>query len=266
MSTSGQSSHSRGRSIMAALLTLSCVGAVLGADHVSVVTFDNGYEGWMAPYNPGGGGVPMGGVPQPGLIIPSGGNPGSYLLGINNDAYAMEFWNNSNQAFIGDYTQFSDVTLSFDVRVDSHTFGSQHVDTEFVLELRNYDLSDGSNPWVSMWIVLDTLPSPMTDFETLSVNFDPNGPLSPEWRGFGSADPDYPYYYPTLPDGITPQDVFMNVQEISLHTHNWDNGYLASNFTVSVDNMSIFATTIPTPGTVSLAALGLAGLARRRRG
>ena len=66
------------------------------------MTFDNGTEGWLVP---GGTGIEA-----------VGGNPGNHLHTVFNN-FGIEFRNDSNPAFIGDYTQYSSITLSVDVRV-----------------------------------------------------------------------------------------------------------------------------------------------------
>jgi len=242
---------------MKAVNTLILVGAlsVVGSNAGAVVVnFDNGNEGWFGPEGPGG----TSGIEN------SGGNPGNHLHTVFNN-FGIEFTNNTNAAFLGDYTQYSSVTLSIDVRTESIQFFGQNVSRELIVDLRSFSLAQGGYPWASTWYTMTTMTTMATgqDWATYSVTI--NNPASATlpagWGGSGAEDPNT--FEPMLPAGVTFADVLADVDEISFSTFVPGFFYGFTDFDIRVDNIRIETTPIPAPG--ALAVLGLAGLCGRRR-
>lgn len=228
-----------------ALLT----GAAMGA-HTHSVSFDNGAEGF---------------VPSAGLntIFSDGGNGGAYLNTIT-ETFGAQWWTDSNDAFLGDYTQYESVTLSIDVRADLIQFFGQDVTRSLAVELRNHRYAAGIFEYGSAFFVLDRDISAANNGEwtTFSVTFDPTSAELPDgWTGYGgSNDADGP----VLPDGATFADVLRNIDQFVFTTQVPLERYPFTNFDISVDNISI--TTTPAPSALGLLGLGaLAGGRRKRR-
>jgi hypothetical protein len=223
----------------------ACLTAAATADVNHVVTFDNGWEGWT-----GSGGT----------IVQSGGNPGAHAhTQLSN--FGIDYQTSSNQAFLGDYTQYSSVTLSIDVKVNQINFFGTLVSRDLVLDLRSFSLGQDGYPWSSAWIILGELPGTGSDWTTYSITFDPNA-LGNGWGGTGDENPSAE---PQLPENLTFADIMANVEAVSFSTYTPGFVYSVNTFfDLQVDNIRIEASMIPAPG-AALALFALAGLQRRRR-
>jgi len=227
-------------------------GAAAGTT-TTTVDFSNGAEGWTGPQGPGGSTV----------IEPNGGNPGEYMHTIFNN-FGIEFTTDTNQAFIGDYTQYDDVTLSIDVDVNDISFFGSPAPRDLIVELRDYDNAPQGYPYVSVWYTLTTMPGATDlDWLTHSVTIaDTNATDLPAgWGGYGAEDPDT--FEPELPADRTFASVLEGVDELAFSTYVPGFFFGFTDFDIGVDNISITTTPIPAPG--ALALLGVAGLCSRRR-
>lgn len=235
---------------IAAIALVSGMCAVAGAGITdTVVTFDNGMEGFNV----------TGGFND---ILPSGGNDGAYLNAIT-ESFGVEWHTQSNDAFLGDYTQYDQVTLSIDVQVDRIQFFGQDTTRSLVVELRNSRYSSGIFQYGSVFFVLDREINSVNnaDWMTFSVTFDPNSAELPDgWGGYGGSDD---ADGPVLPDGATFADVLSNVDQFVFSTMVPVERYPFTNFDIAVDNISI--STVPAPSALALIGLtGLVGTRRRR--
>lgn len=239
------------RTILATAALASLTAAAAANTHSSVVTFDNGWEGWNGTQGPGGFSE----------IVPNGGNPGAHAHTVFNN-FGIEWWTDTNQDFLGDYTQYSSVTLSIDVKVEDISFFGTPAPRNLILDMRNFTEAQDGYPWASAWYNLGTMESGM-DWTTFSVTFDPNSNTLPSgWGGSGAEDPDT--FEPMLPDGVTFTDILSRVEELAFTTYEpgWMYGF--TDFDIRIDNISIEATLIPAPG-AALALIGLFAARSRRR-
>jgi len=199
-----------------------------------VVTFDNGTEGWS--------------VSGRDNISPVGGNPGANMDVELIDVFGAEIRNNTNPAFLGDYTRFAGgVELSVQINMHSLTFFGQEVPRNIIIELRNYSNNNGY-PWTSVWFNAGQTASPQSGYEngadengwaTFSVVIeDPTALALPDgWGGTGDEDP--MTYMPRLPAGWTFADVLANVDELVFTTFEPGYFYGFTNFIMQVDNISV---------------------------
>lgn len=227
--------------------------AALAGTSTYTTDFSSGADGWQGPQGPGGATT----------IEPTGGNPGQYMHTIFNN-FGIEFSNSTNANFIGDYTQYSSVTLSIDVDVNDISFFGSPAPRDLIVDLRDYDNPEGGYPWTSVWFIVTTMPgSTDLDWITHDVTIsDPNATDLPAgWGGYGAEDPNT--FEPILPAGRTFASVLAGVDEIAFSTYVPGFFFGFTDFDLGVDNISITTTTVPAPGAIAL--LGLAGVRRNRR-
>ena len=226
-------------------VTVSLVTPALALEP-TVVTFDNGLEGWSA-----------GPDCQP--IIPDGGNPGAHCNVANRDCDTGENFLNgwfflstfSNPAFVGDYSAKGPVRISIDVDVVDFTyywFGSpveeyRHLVFEFVDYDNPYTDPDTGYfwPWTSVIYVADFLPNRDAGWKTFTLDImDPTATELPEgWTGFGGPE-DPTTWMPQLPPDRTFADVLAGVDELQIHTI--EPGYwyeYAFVYEINFDNIAI---------------------------
>ncbi len=239
------------RTLLATAAACGLTATAMGNTHSAVVTFDNGWEGWNGTQGPGGSSV----------IEQSGGNPGAYARTIFNN-FGIEWWTNTNQDFLGDFTQYSSVTVSVDVKVNNISFFGTPAPRNLILDLRSFSQAPQGYPFASVWYTLTEMQSGQ-DWSTYSVTFDPNATDKPDgWGGYGAEDPNT--FEPKLPENLTFADIMSSVEEMAFTTYEpgWMYGF--TDFDIGIDNIRIDATLIPAPS-AALAILGLAGLAAGRR-
>ncbi|MDX9912768.1 MAG: hypothetical protein RBS39_13150 [Phycisphaerales bacterium] len=236
-----------------ALATLAFAAGIAGAQ-TTVVDFDDGdTHGWEGPQGVGGISYldPTHGV----------GGSGGYRTEFND--FGIVFSNSTNSAFVGDYTQYDEVTISFDLRIDQIGFSGLGISRPFMLELRNSTLGDAGYPWASAFYEFGWYSdSSFNGFANFSVTFNPNDPTLPAgWGGYGSYDP--VTFETALPAGVTFADVLAGVDTIAISTLLPDYFFTNDSYDLTVDNITI--TAVPAPGASALLVLGgLVGTRRRR--
>jgi hypothetical protein len=219
----------------------------LAGVHSAHIDFENGWEGWNGTGS---------------QIVPNGGNPGAHIH-TQFTNFGTEYWTSTNQAFLGDYTKYSSVTLSIDVKVNKINFYGSPVERYLILDLRSISHGQDGYPWSSVWYNMGTLYAGL-DWTTFSITLDPNAADMPAgWGGTGAEDPNT--YMPKLPDNLTWLDIMQSVEQVNFSTYEpgWMYG-LDTYFDVQIDNIRIEAVMLPAPG-AALAMLGLAGCGAPRR-
>jgi hypothetical protein len=216
----------------------------------TTTTFDNGLEGWSISGRTD--------------INPSGGNPGANLNGLLIDVFGADIRNETNQAFLGDLTRYGMFELSVDIKVNSITFGTNQVQRDLVVELRDNTNNNGL-PYTSVYFHLGTLEAQTggdNGWQTYRVVIDdPFVTALPDgWGGFGDETP---FGDPILPADRTFTSVLQSVDSIHFTTFVPGFFFGFSNFDMQADNISI--RTVPAPSALALlAAGGLVGTRRRR--
>jgi hypothetical protein len=207
----------------AVLATVASTGflfAAAASAQTTVVTFDNGGEGWDGN----------------GSIEDSGGNPGANAhFFIEN--FGIEYRTDSIAAFIGDLTPSPSVTVGIDALVNSITFEGTEVSRNLIVEFRSHALAVDGYPYTSVWYNLGVLQAG-TEWGTFSVTFTPDSQELPAgWGGYGAEDPET--FEPILPKGITYADVMASVDELAFTTYEpgWFFGFTI--FDVRIDNLRI---------------------------
>src|SRR5262245_31819582 len=234
--------------LAAGLVAVALMGAPAAQAQVpTVVTFDNGTEGWM----PGG---------DCGTVVPTGGNPGghwniaSVICGEPNNYILQGYFilhNDTNPAFLGDYGAKGPIRLSVDVDVTDFTyyfFGTEVEESrQVVFELIDHDIqytdpnTGYSWPWASVIYPAGHLPNRNDGYKHFIVDIpDPHATTLPAgWTGFGGPeDPDT--YLPQLPPGVTFADVLAGIDEIQIHAIEpgffYDFGFI---YDLDFDNIAI---------------------------
>ena len=207
----------------AVLATVASTGflfAAAASAQTTVVTFDNGGEGWDGN----------------GSIEETGGNPGANAhFFIEN--FGIEYRTDSNPAFIGDLTPDSSVTVGIDALVNSIAFDGTEVSRNLIVEFRSHALAVDGYPYTSVWYNLGVLQAG-TEWGAFSVTFTPDSVVLPAgWGGYGAEDPKT--FEPILPEGITFADVMASVDELAFTTYEpgWFYGFTI--FDVRIDNLRI---------------------------
>ena len=225
------------RNACAAALTACLLGGLAAAD--TVVTFEDGAEGWSGPQGPGGGTV----------IETTGGNPDHNMHTVFNN-FGIIFPNSTNANFVGDYTQFPTVTLSIDVRVLQVEFFGTPVSRPWLVELFDYDDPPVGYAGVSVWYKFaDITSAAHGDWTTFEVMFDTSSiDLPPGWGGTGAEDP--VTFEPMLPSDRTFQGVLAGIDEIVFTTYEPGFFYGFTDFELRLDNIAIATGGGAVPGEV----------------
>jgi len=206
-----------------AFLSIGLVIAGPLAAQTTVVTFDNGGEGWDGN----------------GSIETDGGNPGAnFHFVINN--FGIEIRNDSNAAFTGDFTGSSEITVGMDALVNSIAFEGTEVSRDLIVEFRSHALAQDGYPYTSVWYDLGLLQANPA-WNTFSVTFVPASlDLPAGWGGYGAEDP--LTFEPMLPPGVTFADVMASTDELAVTTYEPGFFYGFTDFDVRFDNLSIART------------------------
>lgn len=171
----------------------------------TVITFDEGWEGWSGPTG-------IGGATN---IVPDGGNPGAHARTIFND-FGITFRTETNAAFLDDFTAHDQVTISIDVQVEDISIFGSPVPRDLIVDFRSQALAQDGYPWSSVWFTLTTMETG-DEWATYEVTFDPNALELPDgWGGYGAEDPNT--FEPILPDNLTFADVMANVDQLAFTT------------------------------------------------
>lgn len=206
-------------------LALLLGATTASAQNQAVVGFDAGNQGWS-----------VNGITA---ITPTGGNPDERLRYPNPvDTFGIALRNNSQAAFLGDYTAKGEVTVGVDVKVDFISFFGSPVPRELVVILYDDDAtgpSGSAGVWTSLG-VLNGNGIPWTTFETEITDVN-STTLPAGWGGVGDEDPGT--FEPILPAGSTWTSVLAGVDRIEFTTFVPGFFFGFTNFDVSFDNVSI---------------------------
>lgn len=229
--------------IAAAAVTGICAPAQ--ALDTTVVTFDHGVEGWLAPGTCA-------------LVKPDSGNPGAHWNVVSRECSSddpiLSGWfmvkNNENPAFVGDFRAKGPVRISVDVDVTDYTYywfeSPAEEYRQIVFEFIDYDnpytdpKTGYSWPWTSVIYQAGYLPARDSGWKTFTVDIpDPSATALPAgWVGFGG--PEDKNIMPQLPPGRTFADVMAGVDEIQIHNIEpgmwYDTGFV---YDVKFDNITI---------------------------
>ena len=203
-----------------AILSIGFLMAGPLAAQTTVVTFDNGGEGWDGN----------------GLVEQDGGNPGAnFHFFVNN--FGIEARNDTNTAFIGDLTGASEVTVGADALTNSIQFEGTEVSRELIVEFRSSSLAQDGYPYTSVWYDLGTIQAG-SEWGTFQITFTPSSTELPAgWGGYGAEDPIT--FEPILPPGVTFADVMASVDELAFTTVEPGFFYGFADFDVRFDNLFI---------------------------
>ena len=224
---------------------------VAAADPTStVVGFDDGSDG---------------GFTGNALYTGAGGNPGGSAHHFGsfffNDLRTGGLGEPANDAFLGDYSPFTNITLAFDIKVDSLTdfFGSP-IAREIGIRLVDRDIQGGSGASGVFFNLGAVSQATHGEWTHMSVTIaDPTaGELPAGWSGFGDEDPNT--FEPILPPGASFASVLASVDEFAISGAIPGFFFTNANFDMRIDNVEI---SVPAPASVALVICG--AFARRRR-
>lgn len=237
--------------LLAAAAVLCSSGALAGV--TTFVGFDNG-----DPTGFGGNA----------FFEATGGNPGGNAHHVN-DFFGQVLrtggeGEETNAAFVGDYTASPSVTIGFDLRVDSLTdFIGNQIVREIGVSLIDRD-TQGPNGAAGVFFNLGLIGANFqSDWTRMQFTIDDTSAMAlpAGWVGFGDENENFE---PVLPAGATFASILAGVDEFQITTFVPGFFYTNSFWDMRIDNVRI--TRIPSPGAAAL--LGLAALtgSRRRRG
>ena len=235
----------------AAWTTLALIGSVaVGADS-TVVGFDGGSSD---------------GFTGNALFQATDGNPGGAARHVTdllfNDLRTGGIGEPVNANFLGDYSSFSNIEFSFDVRTNMlDDFTGNPIARPVGIMLIDRDIQGGSGP-SGVFFEIGTLGVNFNpEWTTLSVTIaDPTSAALPTgWIGFGDEDPNT--FEPILPDGATFASVLASVDEFRITGA--VPGFFFTNafWDVQIDNITV---SVPAPASGVLLAAGLLAIRRRR--
>lgn len=196
----------------------------------------------------------------------AGGNPGGNAHNPNVAVFFPSLRTTTNQAFLGDFSIYDEVTISFEIKVDNLSdFIGNQISRPIGIQFINSDIM-GNNSDAGVYFDLGIYNSSLPDWTTFSVTFDPNSTTLPaDWYGFGEEDANT--FELSLPPGVTFADILGGVSEFSI-TGAFPGFFFTDAFNdIRIDNITLSATSAvpePTTGVVFL-AIGLLAASRRRR-
>ncbi|MQA37552.1 PEP-CTERM sorting domain-containing protein [Rugamonas aquatica] len=240
------------KAMMALVLSLAG-GTAMAVPHSATVDFSKGQEGWWAMQ-------PLNGVGGSGIDTSMGHAAPALRTVIDN--FGVSWGTHFNQAFLGDYTKLSGVTIGLDISAQQIDFFGQEVSRDLVVELRDYDNKPANLPYTSVFYNLGSIDS-TKGWQHLSVTIGDTKSLAlpAGWGGYGGPDAQGP----TLPSGRTFASVLASVDEVVFTTLKPGYAFDYARYDVAIDNLSI--TPVPEPSTYGMliGGLGLVGWMARRK-
>lgn len=238
--------HQSNRHIVAALAAAGLAAAPAVAEVFAQTTFDNGFEGWGALFmsDPSGMGD---------HIVDGGPGQGSVFRHVNN-AWGVQFRNESNGAFLGDYARYgSNLNFSFDERNASLDFFQGWTGRAFHLQFTK--VLDNGRSIIASYEFYRVMPD--EGWVTHSVDIDVNATETPDgWRLFyNNLDPVTDYTF---------ADIMADVDTVTLSNYHPDFAYPSGWFAVMFDNVTL-SRAVPAPGALGLLGLAAVPALRRRR-
>ena len=146
----------------------------------------------------------------------------------------------ANVDFLGDYSAFSEVTFSMDVRVDLLTnFIGNPIVRPLGIALIDSDVQGPSGPSGVFFELAALSSSAQANWTGLSVTIDDPAAtaLPPGWIGFGDEDPNT--FAPILPAGATFASVLASVDEVRITGAVPGFFFTNANYDVRIDNVSV---------------------------
>lgn len=189
------------------------------------------------------------------------GNPGGAARHVSdlffNDLRTGALGEPANEAFLGDYSSFTSVTFSFDIRTNFlNDFAGNPIARSIGIALKDRDIMGGSGASGVFFEVGLVGVAFTPEWTTLVVTIDDpmSATLPAGWIGFGDEDPDT--YQPILPEGATFATVLAGVDEFDITGA--VPGYFFTNafWDVQIDNITVIATgTVSTESTSTWSSL-----------
>jgi hypothetical protein len=216
------------RMIMMFAVAMCCMAAIALAE-TTVVGFDGGDSG---------------GFTGNATFEAAGGNPdgAAYHLGFLffNVLRTGGVGEPVNESFVRDYSSYSSVTFSFDIKTNSLTdfIGNQIVRSVGVslMDRDNEGPSGAAGVFFEVGLVSQ---AENPEWTTYSVTID--DPMSADlpdgWIGFGDEDPNT--FQPRLPEGVTFADVLAGVDQFEITGAVPGFFYTDANFDVLIDNVTV---------------------------
>jgi hypothetical protein len=235
--------------VASALLSLGLIGLPTAAD-AATTTFSNGAEGWQ------------GNAEVDGTV----GTPAPAFHSLV-ESFGLSWRNQTNPAFIGDFSDAGSLTIGLDVLTSSITYLGTEVTRGLFVKLMTFG-PDGEEapPVATVYYRLGTLSAAIDGWQHLSVTIDDtNAAALP--TGWVGVDGDGVLQ---LPAGVTFADVLADVDQIEFTTYEPDYFYGFTVFDVAGDNFSVTpgaAAAVPEPASwaTMIAGFGLVGGALRSR-
>lgn len=214
-------------------------------------TFDDGLDGWDG--TAGYGGVSA--------FDTAEGNPAPcyHVQYADFMIFGMTIHNDTNTAFLGDYTVTPQVDFTVDTKTTVLNCLGFPTSRDLVLMLVDHDGDVPAGVWTYIALLDEADPNWLT--WTASITDTSAVDLPVDWYGYGAYDPDT--FEPMLPEGRTFTDVLAGVDEISLTTYIPGVFFTDSYYDVAVDNIGVFQ--VPEPTAVMLLLVGVAWVSSRRR-
>ncbi len=228
--------------IAGAILTLATAGTACAANSMTE-DFSSGPKGWVGNA----------------LVDDSLGNGAPAFHSVVEN-FGLSWRNETDAAFLGDYTASKTVTLGLDVLTQSILYDGSEVSRDLFVSLIDKGDPGAGVPDAVVWYDLGTISAAVGGWQHLSVTFGTGSDALPTgWNaddGLGSL---------ALPPGRTFTNVLANVDEITFTTYQpgWFYGY--ADFDVATDNISIRTSAVPEPAAALTMLMGLGLLVARRR-
>lgn len=202
---------------------------------------------------------------------PTGGNPGgnAHIDGVFffPEIRTGGLGEPANPGFLGDFSNAGQITISFDVRVDSLTdFNGNQIFRPFGVMLLDRDIQGPNGPSGVFFETEFLGASIQDDWTTYSVVIDdPTATDLPSgWIGFGDEDPNT--FEPILPAGASFASVLASVDEFRLTGAVPGFFFTDAGFDMRIDNVGLkTSAVIPEPSFLVLVLAGSTALSVHRR-